>query len=154
MRVCAFLCACAQAEVHVCVRECCLYQLFKLTNGHRPPGVLANYKRAHCGAKQGQFSPRASLLTPITPCDKSGPKTESSPQVGFAASSQPKQTIPKCHRPRVGVCVCVSACARVCLLHTYGTNKRCFLQHLSKVIFPQCLYLHFLNMGKGSDGPT
>lgn len=67
----------------VCKCDQSLYQLFKLTNGHRPPGVLANYKRAYCGAKQGQFLPRAFLLTPLTQCDKSGPKTESSPQVGL-----------------------------------------------------------------------
>ncbi len=90
---------------HVCSCDRSLYQLFKLTNGHRPPGVLANYKRAYCGAKQGQFSPWAFLLTPLTQCDKSGPKTESSPQVGLLPEvDQNKQS------PNVKSSVCVCAC--------------------------------------------
>lgn len=99
-----------------------LYQLFKLTNGHGPPGVLANYKQAHCRAKQGQVLPGALHLTPLAWCDKSGPKTESSPQVelpprvcqyGQSAKCQITQFVPVCvsqvHKEKIKVptkCLC------------------------------------------------
>lgn len=74
------VCHCTASK---CVCWCgrSLYQLFKMTNGHRPPGGLANYKQAYCGAKQGQFLPQALHLMPLAQCDKLGPKTESLPQV-------------------------------------------------------------------------
>lgn len=103
----------------VCWCDHSLYQLFKLTNGHGPPGVLANYKRAYCGAKQGQFLPGVLLLTPLTQCDKPGPKTESSPQVGLLPEvDQNKQS------PNVmgDASVCVRACGAYmcgCVCYAY-----------------------------------